>query len=109
MSTEEPREGKPNTSEALILAGEGKEFAFRTALHLWAMATTAAESHCRKDLLRAKQKAAADFFSHCGKLPREVSSVDVEVWRKALEERGFKAATVYARLARLSSFYEWAM
>ncbi|HEX7314152.1 MAG TPA: tyrosine-type recombinase/integrase [Pyrinomonadaceae bacterium] len=94
---------------ALVPAGEGKEFALRTALHLWATATTDAESHCRRDLLRAKQQAAADFFSHCGKLPGEVSPDDVEAWRKHLEERGFKPATVYARLSRLSSFYEWAM
>src|SRR5215210_7063194 len=97
------------TERALVLAGEGKELALRTALHLWATATTDAESHCRRDLLRAKQQAAADFFSHCGKLPGEARSVDVEAWRKALEERGFKPATVYARLSRLSSFYEWAM
>src|SRR5215211_4825652 len=109
MSAEEPREGKSETSEALVLAGEGKEFALRTALHLWATATTDAESHCRRDLIRAKQQAASDFFSHCGKLPGAVRSVDVEAWRKSLEERGFKPATVYARLSRLSSFYEWAM
>jgi site-specific recombinase XerD len=98
-----------SAEQALVLAGEEKEFALRTALHLWAMATTDPESHCRRDLLRAKQQAAADFFSHCGKLPGEVSPTDVEAWRKALEEKGFKAATVYARLSRLSSFYEWAM
>lgn len=109
MSAEEPREGKSQMSEALVPAGEGKEFALRTALHLWATATTDAESHCRRDLLRAKQMAAADFFSHCGKLPGAVMPGDVEAWRKSLEERGFKLATVYARLSRLSSFYEWAM
>jgi integrase/recombinase XerC len=109
MSAEEPREGKPNPSEALVPAGEGKEFALRTALHLWATATTDAESHCRRDLLRAKQQAAANFFSYCGKLPGAVVPGDVEAWRKSLEERGFKPATVYARLSRLSSFYEWAM
>jgi integrase/recombinase XerC len=97
------------TERALVPAGEGKEFALRTALHLWATATTDAESHCRRDLLRAKQQAAADFFSHCGKLPGEVRPDDVEAWREHLEERGFKPATVYARLSRLSSFYEWAM
>jgi integrase len=109
MSAEEPPEGKSEPSHALVLAGEGKEFALRTALHLWATATTDAESHCRRDLLRAKQQAAADFFSHCGKLPGEVRPGDVEAWRKSLEERDFKPATVYTRLSRLSSFYEWAM
>jgi integrase len=98
-----------SAEQALVPAGEGKDFALRTALHLWATATTDAESHCRRDLLRAKQQAAADFFSYCGKLPGEVRPVDVEAWRKALEGRAFKPATVYARLSRLSSFYEWAM
>jgi integrase/recombinase XerC len=109
MSTQEAREGEAVLSEALIPAGEGKEFALRTALHLWATATTDPESHCRRDLLRAKQQAATDFFSHCRKLPGEVRPTDVEVWRKALEEKGFKPATIYARLSRVSSFYEWAM
>jgi site-specific recombinase XerD len=109
MSAEDPQEGKSDPSKALVLAGEGREFALRTALHLWATATTDAESHCRRDLLRAKQQAATDFFSHSGKLPGEVISTDVEAWRKSLEEKGFKPATVYARLSRLSSFYEWAM
>lgn len=109
MSAEEPREGKSEPSQALVQAGEGKEFALRAALHLWAAATTDAESHCRRDLLRAKQQAAADFFSHCEKLPGEVRPGHVAAWRKALEEKGFKPATVYARLSRLSSFYEWAM
>src|SRR5215210_8955613 len=82
--------------QVLVPAGEGKDFALRTALHLWAMATTDADSHCRRDLLRAKQQAAADFFSHCGKLPGEVRPVDVEAWRRDLEGKGFKPATVYA-------------
>jgi site-specific recombinase XerD len=109
MSTEEPPEEKSEPTYALVIASEGKEFALRSALHLWATATTDVESHCRKDLLRAKQQAAMEFFSHCGKLPGEIRPGDVEAWRKALEEKGFKPATVYARLSRLSSFYEWAM
>ena len=72
----------------------GRAPALRTALHLWATATTGAGSHRRGDLLRAKRQAAADFFSHCGKLPGEVRPTDVEAWRKALEGRGFKPATV---------------
>jgi site-specific recombinase XerD len=108
-TTEEHREATPDPPQAIVPAGEGKENALHTALHLWAAATTDAESHCRRDLLRAKHLAAADFFSHCGRLPGAVSPCDVEAWRKSLEERGFKPATVYARLSRLSSFYEWAM
>lgn len=109
MGVEETQEGKFKSTLALVPAGEGKEFALRSAVHLWATATTDAESHCRRDLLRAKQQAAAEFFSRCGKLPGEVRPGDIEEWRKHLEERGFKPATIYARLSRLSSFYEWAM
>ena len=109
MSAEKSREGKAERLEALVPAGEGMDFALRTALHLWATATTDPDSHCRRDLLRANQRAASAFFSYCGKLPSDVRPADVEAWRAALEERGFKPATVYARLSRLSSFYEWAM
>jgi len=98
-----------STGRELVPVGGGNEFALRTALHLWAAATTDPKSHCRRDLLRAKQQAASNFFSHCGKLPGEVRPADVEAWRLDLEEQGFKPATVYARLSRLSSFYEWAM
>lgn len=93
--------------QALVLAGEGREAALRTAIHLWATATTDPESHCRRDLLRAKQQATSAFFSSCRMPPEEVRPVDVEEWRRDLEEKGFKPATVYARISRLSSFYEW--
>ena len=33
---------------------------------------------------------------------------DVQAWREQLEAR-HKLATVYARISRLSSFYEWVM
>lgn len=93
----------------LVPVGEENGFALLTVLHLWSVSTTDTQSHCRRDLLRAKQQAASAFFSYCGKLPGQVSPVDVEAWRQWLEEQNFKPATIYARLSRLSSFYEWAM
>ncbi|HEV2764353.1 MAG TPA: tyrosine-type recombinase/integrase [Pyrinomonadaceae bacterium] len=110
MSTENIRAGPAEGARALAsAAGEGTEAALQTALQLWAAATTDAGSHCRRDLLRAKQRAVRSFFAHCGRLPGEVGPVEVESWQHELERRGFKPATVYARLSRLSSFYEWAM
>ena len=109
MSTENILWGRTGPSRAVVAAVEEAEAALRTALHLWAAATTDPASHCQRDLLRAKQQAARSFFAHCQRLPGEVGPVEVEAWRRELEERGFKPATVYARLSRLSSFYEWAM
>jgi hypothetical protein len=59
--------------------------------------------------IKAKRAAAASFFSHTSLHPAEVRPADVERWRTHLEERGFKPATVYAKISRLSSFYEWVM
>lgn len=93
----------------MVLAGQGVELALQNAIYLWATATTDAESACRHDLLRAKQLAVNSFFIHARKNLAEVVPVDVEAWRKSLEDAGFKAATIYARLSRLSSFFEWVM
>lgn len=38
-----------------------------------------------------------------------MTPLDVQGWRARLEEMGFKPATVYARISRLPSFYEWSM
>lgn len=38
-----------------------------------------------------------------------MTPLDGTRWRRALEAGGLKPATVYARLSRLSSFFEWAM
>jgi site-specific recombinase XerD len=48
------------------------------------------------------------FFAYAGKNPTEVSPLDVEKWCNGLAER-YKQATIYSRVSRLSSFYEWAM
>jgi site-specific recombinase XerD len=95
--------------QALIERGRTVDPAIRNAVHLWAAATTNAESACRNDLLRSKRQAVSSFFVHAGKHPGEVTALDVQSWRDALEAKGFKPATVYARISRLSSFYAWMM
>src|SRR5918997_5222652 len=109
MSIEEPQQDREKQSQALQLAGKTVDLALQNAIHLWAAATTDAESACCQDLLRSKRQAVSSFFSHCGKHPGEVTALDVQGWRDALEGKGFKPATVYARVSRLSSFYTWVM
>lgn len=109
MSAEEPTDNAPEPSQAIAVAGQGVDLALQNAIHLWAAATTDAESACREDLLRGKHQAVSSFFSYVGKHPGAVTPLDVQSWRALLEEKKLKPATVYARISRLSSFYEWAM
>jgi integrase len=109
MSTEEAGQTQGEGSQALIPAGQTVELTLLNAINLWATATTDAESDCRQDLLRSKRQAVSSFFAHCGKHPGEVTALDVKSWRDSLEGKGFKPATVYARISRLSSFYTWVM
>ena len=107
MSTEETEGARGEGVQALIPAGQTVDLALLNAIHLWAAATTDAESACCQDLLRSKRQAVSSFFAHAGKHPGEVTALDVKSWRDALEGKGFKPATVYARISRLSSFYAW--
>lgn len=109
MSTEEAGQTQGERSQALIPAGQTVDLALLNAIHLWAAATTDAESACCQELLKSKRQAVASFFAHAGKHPDEVVPLDVKNWRDTLEEKGFKPATVYARISRLSSFYTWVM
>ena len=109
MSTEEAGQTQGEQPQALIPAGQTVDLALHNAIHLWAAATTDAESACCQDLLRSKRQAVSSFFAHCGKHPGEVTALDVKSWRDTLEDKGFKPATVYARISRLSSFYAWVM
>ncbi|MET0646499.1 MAG: tyrosine-type recombinase/integrase [Pyrinomonadaceae bacterium] len=108
-TTEEAGQTQAKGSGALIPAGQTVDLALLNAIHLWAAATTDVESACRQDLIRSKRQAVSSFFAHCGKHPSEVTALDVQGWRDALEGKGFKPATVYARISRLSSFYTWMM
>jgi integrase/recombinase XerC len=109
MGIEEPQQGQEKQSQALQVAGQTVDLALLNAIHLWAAATTDAESACCEDLLRSKRQAVSSFFAHCGKHPGEATALDVKRWRDTLEGKGFKPSTVYARISRLSSFYAWVM
>jgi integrase len=79
------------------------------AVALWADARTDPGSGRRLDLLRDKQTAVNDFFAYAGKHPAQVTPLDVKAWQAELETQGLAPATVYAKISRVSSFYEWAM
>ncbi len=88
------------------------------AVEMWAEARTSATSKRRHDLLRDKYNAllsdgkagtAAGFFVFTGKSVERVTAGDVAAWREYLESMELSAASVYARVSRLSSFYDWLM
>jgi len=82
--------------------------AMLNAVELWAEATTGADCFHRPTVLGAKRYAAVSFFKFVGKDIADVKVEDVQAWRVEMERR-HKPATVYARLSRLTSFYEWVM
>src|SRR4051812_7706496 len=97
-----------DAQEALVRQGAGLRLALRSALSLWADATTNATTRRRVELLKGKPKVIEDFFAFVDKHPGEVSPEDVKRWQRHLEGR-LRPATVYVRVSLLSSFYEWMM
>jgi integrase len=93
----------------LLAVDQGLSIALQNAISLWADARTDPESARRRDLLRDKIRAVAGFFTYIGKHPAQVTALDVKAWQAELEGRGLSASTIYARISRVSSFYEWAM
>jgi site-specific recombinase XerD len=98
-----------NEHQALVTLGFQDNLALQNSIHLWAAATTDAESACCEDLLRSKRRAVSSFFDYARKHPGDVTPLDVQSWRTRLEEKEYKPATIYARISRLSSFYAWVM
>jgi site-specific recombinase XerD len=93
---------------ALVPAEADLQVALRSAVSLWASASTS-ESERRADLLRDKQRIVISFFRCTEKLPSEVEPVDVQEWLRDLGEKGISAGTCYQHACLLSSFYSWAM
>ena len=94
---------------ALLTADQDLSIALQNAISLWADARTDPESARRHDLLRDNIRATTDFFTYTDKHPAQVTALDVKAWQAELERRGLSAATIYARISRVSSFYEWAI
>ncbi len=86
------------------------------AVEMWADARTDVGSDRRHDLLRDKRNAllsdgeagsAAGFFTFIPKSVDQVTPDDVRQWQAYLEDMGLSGSSVYARISRLSSFYNW--
>ena len=93
---------------ALVPVEVDLQVALRSAVSLWASATTS-DSERRADLLRDKQRIVVSFFRYTARLPSEVEPADVQSWLKDLEGKGISAGTCYQHACLLSSFYSWAM
>lgn len=76
------------------------------ALEAWAEKTTDSLSYRRDDLQRDKRSSVLSFLIFTAKHPLSIKTRDCLSWRRQLESR-YKPNTVYARLSRLSSFYNW--
>jgi site-specific recombinase XerD len=88
------------------------------AVELWAQAKSDPTSKRYHDLLRDKQQAlladgekgaCAGFFMLIRKTPDQVTVQDIVEWQLYLDDMNLAPASIYARLSRLSSFYEWLM
>src|SRR4030095_11176059 len=95
--------------ETQSLAKTDQGAAIANAVLLWAGASTGPETWDRAYKVRDKVGAVNRFLAFAGKHPGEVTPTDVDRWRAHLEAQGYKPATVYARISRLSSFYKWLM
>jgi integrase/recombinase XerD len=80
--------------------------AILAAIEAWAEKTTGSLSYRREDLQRDKQHSVFSFFAFTAKHPFSIRTRDCLAWCRQLEQR-YKPNTVYARLSRLSSFYNW--
>jgi integrase len=83
--------------------------AIRNAVALWAEQNTRPETLDRPDKLRDKISAVISFFESAGCHPADTTPEDVSRWRRGMEGRGLKPATVYTRVSRVSAFYRWLM
>lgn len=82
---------------------------------LWCKASSDADTPRHADLVRDKEAALlADgergtmgFYPFTGKHPSDVTELDVKAWQAYLEAADLSPATVYAKVSRVSAFYEW--
>jgi site-specific recombinase XerD len=98
-----------STGAALALYEDRQQVVLHTAIGLWATASTGVETRRRQEQLKNKQKIIRSFFDWVRKTPGKVEPTDVRAWCERMEDEGKSPATVYSRVAFLSSFYRWAM
>lgn len=99
---------EPPVTTALAI-GDGRQAALRTAVELWAGASTGVSSRRRGEVLQNKRKVVEAFFDWVKKSPRDVEPADVSAWCELMRAEKKRPATIYARVSFLSSFYRWAL
>ena len=111
MTSEESRREPLNAPDAIsqALSAPDPEAALRNAVTLWAEQNTRPETLARPEKLKDKISAVTSFFHFARKHPADVTPEEVSRWRREMEARGLKPATVYARVSRVSAFYRWLM
>jgi site-specific recombinase XerD len=111
MSREEAqREFEGETAapfEALVTPDH--QAALQNAVALWAEQNTRTETLARAEKLKDKISTVTSFFDFAGKHHGDVSPDEVSGWRKEMDGRGLKPATVYASVSRVSAFFRWLM
>jgi hypothetical protein len=104
-----PQDGTSSEGALVAARTDDAHLTLQEIFHLWAKSTTEAGTAPREDMIRDKQRAVAHFFAYTGKVPGEVSPLDVRDWQSELETKGLRPGTIYVRVSLLSSFYNWAM
>ena len=85
-----------------------RDVALRTAIQVWASASTSTATRRRDELIRKKSRVVQNFFGEVGCDPGQVSPADVQEWCDRMRRDGRSPATIYTRVSFLSSFYAWA-
>lgn len=99
------------TEQTALAVADRRGAALRTAVELWAGASTSGTTRRRAELIAKKRKVVENFFANTGKDPGEVTPPDVQTWCEGMRRgdgRRPSPATLYARVSFLSSFYAWA-
>jgi integrase/recombinase XerD len=111
MSTQALVEGGDAAAPTALAPADPRRVALRAAVEVWASASTSGTTRRREELIAKKRRAVESFFAEVGRDPGEVTPVDIQEWCDRMKrEDGQRpaAATIYARVSFLSSFYGWA-
>ncbi|HEU4595103.1 MAG TPA: tyrosine-type recombinase/integrase [Pyrinomonadaceae bacterium] len=97
--------------QTALAVADRRGVALRTAIEVWAASSTGGTTRRREELIAKKRKVVEGFFAKVGRDPGEVTPLDVQGWCDSMrreDDRRPAAATLYARVSFLSSFYAWA-
>jgi integrase len=97
--------------QTALAVADRRGVALRTAVEVWAASSTSGTTRRREELIAKKRRVVESFFAIIGKDPGEVTPQDVQAWCDGMRREDGRrpaAATVYARVSFLSSFYSWA-